>query len=73
MGKGYGDGPAAEELLSEPGESTTREVGQAVFGSTDEDPAPHFIGWREDVDPDHLFESGQAWGISVVEQARTPA
>ena len=40
----------------------------AVFGSTPDDPAKHFIGWRDDVDPDELFESGQAWGLSVVRQ-----
>ena len=30
----------------------------------------HFIGWRDDVDPDELFTSGKAWGLSVV---RRPA
>jgi hypothetical protein len=73
MGKGYADGPVTEERMSEAGESTTREVGHAVFGSTDDDPASHFLGWREDVDPDQLFASGKAWGLSILEQARTPA
>jgi hypothetical protein len=73
MGKGYADGPVTEERMSDPGESTTREVGHAVFGSTDDDPASHFIGWREDVDPDQLFASGKAWGLSILEQARKPA
>ena len=30
----------------------------------------HFIGWRDEVDPDELFTSGEAWGLSVV---RRPA
>ena len=38
----------------------------AVLGSTADDPEKHFIGWRDDVDPDALFASGEAWGISVV-------
>ena len=42
----------------------------AVFGSTADDPEKHFIGWRDDVDPDALFASGEAWGLSVV---RRPA
>ena len=42
----------------------------AVFGSTADDPEKHFIGWRDDVDPDELFTSGKAWGLSVV---RRPA
>ena len=67
MGKGYGDGPAAEELLADPGESARRHaLRRAVMGSTDDDPRPHFIGWADEVDADALFESGQAWGLSVV-------
>jgi hypothetical protein len=66
MGKGYGDGPASEELLAEPGEAArggrTRD---AVYGATDDDPRPHFLGWRDEVDPDELFASGRAWGLSV--------
>jgi hypothetical protein len=38
----------------------------AVFGSTEDEPDPHFIAWRDDVDPDELFESGRAWGLRVV-------
>jgi hypothetical protein len=41
----------------------------AVYGSTDDDPERHFIGWLGDVDPDALFASGEAWGI-VVRPAR---
>src|SRR6188472_1078076 len=38
----------------------------AVFGSTADDPEKHFLGWRDEVDPDALFASGEAWGLSVV-------
>jgi len=41
------------------------EVRQAVYGSTADDEEKHFIGWRDEVDPDELFASGKAWGISV--------
>jgi hypothetical protein len=40
-------------------------------GSTDADPETHFIGWLDDVDPDALFASGDAWGIQIVR--RKPA
>jgi hypothetical protein len=72
VGKGYAEGPAAEEryealergeddmLLTQPSER------RAVYGSTEEEPERHFLGWVEDVDPDELFASGKAWGISVV-------
>ena len=38
------------------------ELRQAVYGSTEDEPGLHFIGWRDEVDPDELFASGQAWG-----------
>jgi hypothetical protein len=38
----------------------------AVYGSTDDEPEQHFIGWLDDVDPDALFAAGQAWGLQVV-------
>ncbi|HZB86820.1 MAG TPA: hypothetical protein VE289_09685 [Gaiellaceae bacterium] len=72
MGKGYAEGPAAEErfealergddvrALSEPRQRP------AVYGSTDENPEPHFLGWADDVDPDELFARGEAWGLTVV-------
>ena len=68
------EGPAAEEAerrLDELERGPVVEVEErlAVFGSTDDDPDKHFIGWRDDVDPDQLFASGQAWGLSV---ARRP-
>lgn len=69
------EGPAAEEAERrldelERGPVVATEERLAVFGSTPDDPEKHFIGWRDDVDPDELFASGQAWGLSV---ARRPA
>ena len=72
VGKGYAEGPAAEERY-EALERGEREVPAdeaperpAVYGSTDDDPERHFLGWVGEVDPDELFESGEAWGITVV-------
>ena len=75
MGKGYAEGPAAEEAerrLEElsagpPGEAL--EEPAAVYGSTDDIPERHFLGWVGDVDPDELFDSGAAYGITVVRRA----
>jgi hypothetical protein len=78
MGKGYAEGPAAEErfealergddggTLAEPPERP------AVYGSTDENPERHFLGWLDEVNPDELFASGQAWGLAV-RRRRSPA
>jgi len=72
MAKGYAEGPAAEEAerrleeLERGPPEQRREERVAVYGSTEEDPERHFIGWRDDVDPDELFASGKAWGITVV-------
>jgi hypothetical protein len=72
VGKGYAEGPAAEERFEalERGEDDDflRQTPErrAVYGSTDDQPQRHFLGWAEDVDPDDLFASGKAWGISVV-------
>jgi hypothetical protein len=38
----------------------------AVYGSTEEEPERHFIGWADEVDQDELFTSGRAWGLQVV-------
>ena len=38
----------------------------AVYGSTEDEPEQHFLGWLGDVDPDELFASGAAWGIKTV-------
>jgi hypothetical protein len=72
MGKGYAEGPAAEEryealergdpLGVEPEELDRR----ALYGSTDDNADKHFIGWVGEVDPDELFATGKAWGLSVM-------
>ena len=75
MGKGYAEGPAAEERFAELERSELEDTPpappdrQAVYGSTDDDETRHFIGWLDDVDPDELFASGKAWGLSVVRRS----
>ena len=72
MPRGYEEGPVAEEAERRRDE-LRRGVGavegtperQAVFGSTAAEPEPHFLGWLGDVEPDALFESGEAWGLTV--------
>jgi hypothetical protein len=66
------EGPASEEAERRAHEAArTRppgpepELHPAVYGCTDDDPEPHFLGWLADVDPDELFESGRAWGVTV--------
>jgi hypothetical protein len=72
MGKGYAEGPAAEERFAEleraergaaPDDEPARP---AVYGSTDDEPERHFLGWADEVDPDELFAAGKAWGLKVV-------
>ena len=71
MPKGYAEGPAAEEAERRLDElerglpSDDAPDRPAVFGSTDRDPEPHFLGWAGEVDADALFASGKAWGLSV--------
>ena len=70
MPKGYAEGPAAEEAERRLDEldrdvEDAPEERLAVFGSTAKEPDKHFIGWRDEVDPDALFESGKAWGLTV--------
>ncbi len=71
MPRGYMEGPAAEEAerrLEElaRGERSRRRVHRAaVYGATPDDPTPHFLGWRDEVDPDELFATGAAWGVFV--------
>jgi hypothetical protein len=72
VGKGYAEGPAAEERFEalERGDDV-RALAEppqrpAVYGSTDENPEPHFLGWVDEVDPDELFARGEAWGLTVV-------
>jgi hypothetical protein len=72
MSKGYAEGPAAEEAerrreeLERGAEEHERQQRLAVYGSTEDEPERHFIGWRDEVDPDELFASGEAWGLTVV-------
>jgi hypothetical protein len=84
MAKGYAEGPAAEEAERrleelERGVSDEKRTERlAVYGSTEDDPERHFIGWRDELDPDELFASGKAWGINVrtvvrAEPARPPS
>ena len=71
MPRGYMEGPASEEReaelerLERPRPARPEERA-AVYGSTADDPVKHFIGWLDEVDPDELFASGEAWGLSVV-------
>jgi hypothetical protein len=72
MGKGYAEGPAAEEAeaarergdhLARASNAVTRRV---VVGSTRDNPAQHVLGYADEIDADALFASGTAWGIKVV-------
>jgi hypothetical protein len=72
MPRGYMEGPAseeaerrAEELARGVRDDAPPKLYPAVYGSTDDDPEPHFLGWAADVDPDELFASGKAWGVTV--------
>ena len=75
MGKGYAEGPAAEEAERRLAELEEGPVGDApveraaVYGSTEADPERHFLGWVGEVDPDELFSSGAAFGITIVRSA----
>jgi hypothetical protein len=71
MGKGYAEGPAAEEAERRLEEEAagppapTPVERAAVFGCTSDDPVSHWLGWDDELDADALFESGGAWGIVV--------
>jgi hypothetical protein len=75
MPRGYMEGPAAEEAERRLEELERGPAGAeaaqrlAVIGSTEDDPEPHFIGWRDDVDPDELFATGRAWGLKIVRRS----
>ena len=76
MGKGYAEGPAVEEAQANAErqqlkEKPARRTRKAVFGSTPRKHERHFIGWADEVDPDDLFASGKAWGLSVSEVPAT--
>ena len=71
MPRGYMEGPAADEAERrleelEHGFDEPPEERLGVMGATADNPERHFLGWRDDLDPDALFESGEAWGITVV-------
>ncbi len=71
VGKGYAEGSAVEERLAalERGDDPDARLDAgrtAVYGSTGDEPEPHFIGWADEVDADELFASGAAWGIRLV-------
>jgi hypothetical protein len=72
MPRGYMEGPAAEEAERRAEEAArgkyeeaAPDMRAAVFGCTDDDPEPHFLGWLGEVDPEELFASGAAWGVTV--------
>jgi hypothetical protein len=72
VAKGYAEGPAAEEAerrreeLERGEQEASYATRVAVEGCTADDPERHFLGWTDDVDPDALFTSGEAWGIRLV-------
>ena len=77
MPRGYEEGPVAEEAEArrdalargESLEPLPQTPGRrAVYGSTDDEPEKHFLGWADEVDPDELFDSGRAWGITVLRE-----
>ena len=72
MPRGYMEGPASEEAerLAEEAarvkhRDPDRKVYPAVYGCTEDDPELHFLGWASEVDPDELFASGKAWGLTI--------
>ena len=72
MPRGYMEGPAseeaerrAEELARGVREPPAPKLYPAVYGCTEDDPEPHCLGWLAHVDPDELFASGKAWGVTV--------
>src|SRR4051794_39882586 len=74
VGKGYAEGSAVEERQAalERGDDAKAKVDPgraAVYGSTDDAPERHFIGWADEVDVDELFDSGRAWGLQVVRKS----
>jgi hypothetical protein len=72
MARGYLEGPAAEEAERRADElargvkdEPAAEQRAAVYGCTEDDPEPHLLGWLGEIDPDELFASGDAWGVTV--------
>ena len=69
MPRGYMEGPAAEEAERRAEEAAhakdeppAPELQAAVYGCTEDDPEPHFLGWLGEVDPDELFATGRGLG-----------
>ena len=72
MPRGYMEGPAAEEAerraeeaaraKDEPPRAGRARGGLRLHGGRSE---PHFLGWLGQVDPDELFATGAAWGVTV--------
>jgi hypothetical protein len=74
VGKGYAEGSAVEERQAalERGDDPDAPIDAgraAVYGSTDDQPERHFIGWADEIDADALFASGRAWGIQVIRRS----
>ncbi len=72
MPRGYMEGPASEEAEQRAEElalgvkhEEPPPVSAAVYGCTEDDPEPHLLEQLNEVDPDELFESGKAWGVTV--------
>jgi hypothetical protein len=74
MPRGYEEGPVTEEAQArldaiERGESLDpqkrTEPRSAVWGATDDNPKSHFLGWADEVDADALFDTGEAWGLTI--------
>jgi hypothetical protein len=78
VGKGYAEGPAAEEAERRREEGATGEpvphalTRLAVLGCTADDPERHVLGWADEVDADALFASGAAWGIRLERRPDSP-
>ena len=78
MGKGYAEGPAADEAdrrrdeLALGSVETSTATRLAVIGCTADNPERHVIGWLDDVDPDLLFAAGEAWGLRVERRPARP-
>ena len=73
MGKGYAEGPAAEEAQARLDAielglhgAAPKQLRAGIFGSTEGRPERHFLGWADEIDADALFLAGEAWGITVV-------
>src|ERR671937_299839 len=65
-------GPINAAAITQPPSTAIRKpkgITFGVHGSTEDDAKPHFLGWRDEVDPDELFESGRAWGLKVVRRS----